>query len=545
MKFTNKIVPAVAGLLLGGLGFVACQKGDSEKQYGYSKIYMPQAVSQSGAASINYPVPAGTDSSSFNYVLDPANNKIQVRLGAALSGYTNTGYSVDVQVSNDTIPKLFASGTLDPNTYIIMPESMYALPSKLDVKSGEKFGAFYLTVDAAQLKTAAYAGKILVLGVKIANATAYEINTLENTTLVMLNVNDMLNAFQRIYMPQASAKYLVPSGADSATYNYSVDAANNKVNVKLSAATGTVVNGTLKNKANATAYTVDIVVDNDTIQKMLSAGTLNPATDVLLPASTYTIPSKLSVPAGQIAGGAFNLSVDIDQLKSPAYRDKNLVLAVKIANPSAYDLNPALTTTIISINVNQLVMGPANDVSSLYITNNTSPFKNSGLKPGQTRWGNLTGWTANAALMSHAGFGGYGSDGDGQLIDLEAGWGEPAIPNGKLFQTVTLPAGTYSVDVTWIWCSILWAPNAANGSAYVVAAPGGDLPDYNNIETNSDVFFYKMPTSLAKNSVQKVIFTLTAPTQISLGFVVNYPGTASGQGFKVSSFKLNNYPKSL
>jgi len=545
MKLINKIVPAVAGLLLACVGFNACQKADSAKQYGVSMLYMPQAVAQSGSAGINYPVPAGTDSSSFNYVLDAANGKIQVRLGAALSGYSSIGYSVDVQVANDTITKLYASGTLDPATYIIMPESMYALPSKLTVEQGKMSGGFYLTIDAAQLKSGAYTGKTLILGVKITNPTNYNVNTAENTTLIMLNVNDMLNAFQRIYMPQASAKYIVPTGGDPSTYNYSVDAVNNKVNVKLSAATGTVVNGTLKNKANANAYTVDIQVNNDTIQKMLAAGTLNPATDILMPASLYTVPSQLSVPAGQINGAGFSLSLDIAQLKSASYRDKNLVLAVKIANPSAYDLNPSLSTTIISVNINELVMGPANDVSALYITNNVSPFKNSGLKPGQTRWGNLTGWNANAAVMSHAGFGGYGSDGDGQLIDLEAGWGEPAIPNGKLYQTVTLPAGTYSVDVTWIWASILWAPDPGNGSAYVVVAPGADLPDYNNIEGNSSLYYYKFANSIAKGTVQKVVFTLTQPTQVSLGFVVNYPGTASGQGFKVSSFKLNNYPKSL
>lgn len=526
------------------VGVTACKKAGSELEYGYSKIYMPQAVAQNGATNNNYAVPMGTDSSTFNYTIDLDNNKVMVRLGAAVSGNSRNGFAVDINVNNDTVQQMLTNGTLDA-TNMVMPASMYKIPNKLEVQQGQISGAFYLTVDANQLKSSTYTGKKLCLWVNISNPTNYTLDSSKSGTLIILSANDMLNAFQRIYMPQASAKYIVPTGTDAASYNYTVDNANNKVNIKLGVATGVTINGIMKQLVNAKAYSVNIAANNDTITKMLANGQLNATTDIPMPASMYTLPSKLDVQAGQLTGSTFNLSVDIAQLKSAAYRDKNLVLAVQISNPTSYDLNPTLMTTIVSISINDLVMGPANDISASYLTNNAAPFKASALQSGQTRWGSLTGWTANAALLSHGGYGGYGSDGDGQLIDIEAGWGSAAIPNGKLYQTVTLPAGTYSLNVTWIWCSILWAPNSANGSAYVVAMPGMDLPDYNNIENNSNVSYYKMPTSLAKGSVQRTVFTLTQPTQISLGFVVNYPGTSSGQGFKVSSVTLSNYPKSL
>ena len=524
--------------------FTACKKSGSELQYGYSKIFMPQAVAQSGLTNNNYNVPMGTDSTTFNYILDPANNKIMVKLGAAVSGNTTDGFTVNVNVKNDTIQTLLANGTLDA-TSMVMPASMYTIPSQVQVPKGKINSPFYLTLDANQLKSSAYAGKKLCLWVNISNPTNYTLDSSESGTLIILNVNDMLNTFQRIYMPQATSTYVVPTGANAATYNYSVDNVNNKVNIKLGVATGVTINGVLKQLVNSKAYSVNISANNDTIAKMMANGTLDPSKNILMPATMYTLPSMLNVPAGLSTVDTFNLSVDIAQLKSPAYRDKNLVLAVQLSNPTGYDINPGLTTALVSISINDLVMGPPTDVSATYLTNNTSPFKAAGLQPGQSRWGTLAGWTANSSILSHGGYGGYGSDGDGQLIDLEAGWGSAAIPNGKLYQTVMLPAGTYSLNVTWVWASILWAPNSGNGSAYVVANPGTSLPDYNNIENNSNTFYYKMASSMAKGATQKVVFAITQPTQVSLGLVVNYPGTSSGQGFKISSMTLSNYPKSL
>lgn len=526
-------------------GMSSCKKAGSELNYGFSKIYMPQASTQNGATNNDYVVPAGVNSATFNYIIDAANQKIMIRLGAAMSGNSHDGFSVNINVNNDTVQTLLSNGTLDPATNMIMPASMYTIPTSLEVVKGEMNGSFLLTVDADQLKSNEYIGKKLYLWVNISDPSGFSLDTLKSGTLVILNVDDMLNAFQRIYMPQAATEYVVPTGSDPSSYNYTVDYDNNRVNIKLSVETGAVVGGLLNPIANSQPYSVDILANNDTITKMLSDGTLDPATNILMPASMYTLPAKVDVSADRLNGSSFSLSVDISQLKSPEYIDKNLVLAVQLVNPTGYDLNLSLATTIISIDINDLVMGPPNNVSAQYLTNYTSPFESSALQPGQSRWGNLAGWTANAAVLSHGGYGGYGSDGDGKLIDLESGWGSAAIPNGKLYQTITLPAGTYSLNVTWIWASILWSPNSADGSAYVVVSPGSDLPDYNNIEGNSSIFYYKMAGSLSNGSIQKVIFTLDETTKVSLGFVVNYPGTASGQGFKVSSVTLSNYPKSL
>ena len=358
--------------LIAGTGLIAisCSKDDSKKEYGYSKIYMPQAIIRSGGVDNNYLVPTGTDSSTFNYYIDSKTNKLSIILGTNLSGPSTDAYSVDIQVNNDTVQKMFANKILDTALYKLLPVSMYSLPTKLDVAQGARSGTFTLDVDIPQLKSSGYAGKFLVL-------------------------------------------------------------------------------------------------------------------------------------------------------------------AVKIANPTKYELNNAISTTIVIIDVNALVIGPAVDITAKYILNPGNPFIASAMNG--TRWGTLQSWKVNTAVLSHGGVGGFSSDGDGKTMDLESGWGSPAIYNGKVWQTITLPAGTYAWDPSggsWKW-------QGTKDPTYAVVAPNIDsLPNYSNIVNNAAIFYqvFAQPQPL-------VTFQLTSTTTVSVGIVVNY--VQDGQGFKSTQVKLMNYPKHL
>lgn len=337
--------------------------------------------------------------------------------------------------------------------------------------------------------------------------------------------------FSKIYMPQAiiasggtDNNYPVPAGVDSSTYNYIVDKANNKVHIILGAALSGPASG---------AFSVDISVNTDTIQKLLTNGTYNSATYLAMPAAMYTIPTKLNVAEGS-NGGVFRLSLDIDQLKSTAYAGKFLLLAVNISNPTRYELNKSLSTTIVVLDVNSLVIGPRVDfVGAAYLKNSGNPFTASGLQSGQTRWGSLTDWKANTPALSHGGYGGFSSN----LMDLECGWGSAQILNGKLYQTITLPAGNYYFDIS----GGSWAggENFLKEPAYEIVAPNADtLPDYNNIVNNSSIVYM----ALAKTQ-PLLNFNLSATTKVTLGVVVNYVQTE--QGFKTKQVFLYTYPKHL
>lgn len=337
--------------------------------------------------------------------------------------------------------------------------------------------------------------------------------------------------FSKIYMPQAifksggtSNNYPVPSGTDSSTYNYEIDDKTKKLNVIL----GASLSG-----PGTDAYTVAIKVDNDTIQKLFTTKVLDTAVYKLMPAAMYSLPENLSVAQG-VKSGTFFLGIDIGQLKLDQYIGKYLVLAVKLANPSRYELNTAISTTIVIVDVNALVIGPAVNVTSKYILNAGSPFVASAMNG--TRWGTLKDWKANTAALSHGGYGGYSYDGDGATLDLESGWGSPAILNGKLWQTITLPAGTYAFDAsgsgTWKW-------QGTKDVCYVVAAPAADeLPDYANIIGNTAIVYQPIATA------QKLVyFQLGAAGKVSVGVVVNY--VQDQQGIKSTQVSLFNYPKHL
>lgn len=368
MKLNIKIVLLFIGVT--GIVWVSCRKDDSSKDYGFSKIYMPQAIFKSGGVNNNYPVPSGTDSSTYNYAVDNKDKKINIILGAAVSGPGSGAYHVDIKVDNDTIQQLFNNKVLDTGLYKLMPADMYSVPAGLDVAAGAKGGTFYLSVNIAQLKQDKYVGKYLVL-------------------------------------------------------------------------------------------------------------------------------------------------------------------AVKIANPTQYELNAALSTTIVIIDINALVIGPAVNITNKYMLNPGSPFVASAMNGN--RWGTLKDWKVNAAVLSHGGVGGYSFDGDGATMDLESGWGSPLISNGKIFQTITLPAGTYSFDPSggnWKW-------QGTKDPAYVVVAPDTDsLPDYGNIVNNTAIGY----EVIAKPQPQ-VVFELGASTKVTLGIVVNY--VKDQQGIKTTQVILYNYPKHL
>ncbi|TQM51323.1 uncharacterized protein DUF1735 [Arcticibacter tournemirensis] len=335
-----------------------------------------------------------------------------------------------------------------------------------------------------------------------------------------------------VYMPQANIgsggvdnNYLVPAGTDTSTYNYIVDRPGKKIHIIMGASlTG----------SESGPYSVDISVDNDTTTKMLSNGTYDRALYKQMPASMFTLPAKLEVAAGQ-RGATFRVSLNIDQLKLTEYAGKKLLLAVKIANPTHYTLISRLSTTIMILDVNALVVGPRKDwVGSSYLKNPGNPFAAAALQPGQTRWGTLADWKTNASVLSHGGYGGFSSG----LLNMESGWGSPQILNGKIYQTVTLPAGNYYYDLSGgDWSG---GEHFLKDPAYSVVAMNVDsLPDYKDIAGNPNIKY----VLLTKAPQQILNFQLTETTKITLGSVINY--IQNEQGFKTKQVLLYSYPQSL
>ncbi|MBS0027317.1 DUF4998 domain-containing protein [Chitinophaga sp. 22321] len=164
------------------------------------------------------------------------------------------------------------------------------------------------------------------------------------------------------------------------------------------------------------------------------------------------------------------------------------------------------------------------DVTGQYMQN-TGPFVRATYDGG--RWGTLAApWITSDNVKNHGGFGGYVADAGGCLV-MESGWGGTAsIINGKISQTVTLPAGNYIFLVNCY--------TEALDPVYVVAAAGNTLPDISNLSTAAG--YVAFPTTRFANATVQCRFTLAQPQTVALGFVATM--TSGNQYWRVPSVKL-------
>jgi len=189
---------------------------------------------------------------------------------------------------------------------------------------------------------------------------------------------------------------------------------------------------------------------------------------------------------------------------------KDYVLGTSIDYTTVYRPEPnSIDTFLYDQYRNVRIVG---DVSEMLLKNYKKPFYPSDYDGN--RWGTLLDWQTNSAARNHNHnglmVGGFASDGGGSA-KLEAGWGAGDIINGKIHQTITLPAGKYRF-------STRVSEDAWNGDVpgYLIANRGNQLSDYTNINSGTRLNSVKL-----KNGDVSFEFELTEKTTVSLGYVVN------------------------
>jgi hypothetical protein len=162
------------------------------------------------------------------------------------------------------------------------------------------------------------------------------------------------------------------------------------------------------------------------------------------------------------------------------------------------------------------------------------PFKNSRvpfIASGKSgRWGNLADWEANTAVKSHGGYGGW-DEWNGNIFNIETGWGAPAVTNGKLWQTFTLDPGKYTFEISDLRDTNL----GQTDNAYLVAATGAGLPDVADIATalaSVKIVNGKLLSDL------RVKFTVTQTSQVSIGYLTTQPDGTPGRFCNVRAFNM-------
>lgn len=142
------------------------------------------------------------------------------------------------------------------------------------------------------------------------------------------------------------------------------------------------------------------------------------------------------------------------------------------------------------------------------LKNATAPFE---VAEAEGRWGTLAEWISNDAVKNHNGFGGWDSRNG---FNIESGWGAPGITNGKIYQTVTAGAASFSLNVEFVNHN---HSEEDEGGFYIVIAKGDGLPDVENLTTAPEVLGYERVISGKMN--YSVNFTVDEMTEISVGVV--------------------------
>ncbi|UOB17967.1 DUF4998 domain-containing protein [Abyssalbus ytuae] len=133
------------------------------------------------------------------------------------------------------------------------------------------------------------------------------------------------------------------------------------------------------------------------------------------------------------------------------------------------------------------------------------------------RWGTLAApWITNDVAKNHGGYGGW-DEWNGNVFNLESGWGSPWITNGKIYQVVMAEPATFNLEV-----EVLSTNHDTNADgAYFVVAIGDGLPDTVNVETAPEVIGYKR---IGAAGSYTITFTVDETTDISVGQVTTQNG---------------------
>lgn len=165
------------------------------------------------------------------------------------------------------------------------------------------------------------------------------------------------------------------------------------------------------------------------------------------------------------------------------------------------------------------------DVTSIYISNAGAPFLLDDTQYYDWRFGQLLNWQYNDEARNRYTYDAF--NGVNNACMTMWIWDNGPLTNGKIYQTVTLPAGEYVFEAT--------VSNIDNSleATYLAVASGSALP---NVEDISSAIGYGRFTDNSNQSVS-ASFTLPASATVTLGVVASMSSPAE-QSIRISKVKL-------
>lgn len=193
MKTLYKILPVLALVL----AFASCEENDATRDYGFAKVYIPQATVT--GLDNSYPIPLGPLDQYTSYAckFDASSGILDIEVGVIRSGYfaRQKGYSVDLKVSDEQTNEKLDAYAEAGTPAVALPAAVVTVPAKITVPEGQSGEAVYVRVDLNALslqKTSLWVTdqyKLLVLGLEISNPTEYELADNYTSVVIVLDLN--------------------------------------------------------------------------------------------------------------------------------------------------------------------------------------------------------------------------------------------------------------------------------------------------------------------------------------------------------------------
>lgn len=170
------------------------------------------------------------------------------------------------------------------------------------------------------------------------------------------------------------------------------------------------------------------------------------------------------------------------------------------------------------------------NVTKDYLANTKTQFRHTTVQMNDTksgRWYELKDWklenqVKNGKVTTAACYDGY-KNGD---FTVATGWdGFADLKDHKVYQVVKLPAGLYSLTVTY-------GQHDQSAGSYLVVAAGNKLPDTENLST---AIASQAMEGKGNGGTNTLHFTLDKETEVAIGMVVNMTGQRI---FCISDFML-------
>ncbi len=175
----------------------SCEKADALKDYGFPKIYIPQATTT--GLDNSYLIPGGPfgQNSTYTCRFEPGTGILDIALGVNRSGYLSESKAFSVKLSEcpDETERKLAEFSGKGTSATALPSDCCTIPAQISVEKGQHSGSCYISVDMNALsarKASLMEGdvyKILVMGLEISDPSEYELAESNTSVVIVLDLN--------------------------------------------------------------------------------------------------------------------------------------------------------------------------------------------------------------------------------------------------------------------------------------------------------------------------------------------------------------------